>query len=113
MLLGPLRQSLWWQPPDSWAACQLHHVDISTDASTYPVTIAAAGDQAQILDQMKCAVCEPSDAVAYLDLRPGKHVFRGVVTARATAGEPRDEKLSRVPSCRPITTRRWRSGRPR
>jgi hypothetical protein len=63
----------------SWAACQLHHVDISTDASAYPVTIAAAGDQVEILSRLECSACEPGDAVAYLDLRPGKHAFRGVV----------------------------------
>lgn len=72
-------RKLDWLPLTSWAACQLHHVDISTDVSAYPVTIAAAGDRAEILSRLECAACEPGDAVAYLDLRPGKHAFRGVV----------------------------------
>lgn len=62
-----------------WAACMQHQVDISTDAGAYPVHLAVAGDQTEILNRLECAVCEPAQAIAHLEVRTRRHAFQGVV----------------------------------
>jgi hypothetical protein len=74
-LAGRLPHKSW--AIGGWAACRLFNLDIVTEAERFPILIRTQGNAQDAMEAMECSICEPAQAIAYLEPAAGRHALAG------------------------------------